>query len=304
MLLNANREHREQLAREERSNERHQRLLGILNNLEKGFPPLVTVAHHDLHSHTKYAATVSHQVWAAYQGDLARVKMPFPTPAEALALPIIKEQVEMDITFMQMDKNLIKLRNEVRQAIVDWGSKVRQDLLDIWTKEPLGQAHEHRSSNLVSVGKNPSITPCPVTLPGSTVEFTKPDGTTTADIRELPEDLQLLLRADVVFKSSRKSGRRHTYPGVVPSALPGFHDYKGSDCHSLGDRWDPEIVSRDDSASAVARALLEWVGRPNATFAEMRVLGATFQCGRCQHLDPYTWEQLVSLTRTVTMSTI
>lgn len=316
-LLKANREHIKQLAWEERSAARHECLAEILDGIyTKGeSPPLISVTLHDSYSEysydrTKYRLGLD---WISSQEDLGKICTAFPTPTEALTIPVVKEQIEKDISVVAIRQNLIDLEMEIHQAIVDWQAKVRQDLFEIWDQgredspvdlEIMMTGHELGVSVLASGSNNPNNLPPAVVLPESTVEFLLLDGKTTHDIRKLPEDLQLLLRADVVFKSFKQSAsgsyeHRRTYPRIVPCTPIGSYKYR-SDwpryLWELGGQWDPKIVTRDHEASMVAHVLLKWIGRPNATFVEMATMGVTFQCARCYQDNPNTWEALVSLT--------
>ncbi|KAB5589540.1 DNA mismatch repair protein MutS [Ceratobasidium theobromae] len=281
--------------REDMKNSRSRDLIKIL---KKDIYPkdesqlLVSVIVHGSYSQRNYAETRHRLIYYPFKWDFWKVYMPFPSPAEALTIPVIKEQIEEDISDEERRQNLINLKKEVGQALVDWRTKIRQDFFKIWNEEreefPIDleatTSHALGISDLTSGSSNQGNLSSPV-LPKFTLKFTRQGGETTQDIRELPEDLQLLLRADVFFKSFQEDDPcmcRHTYLGIASQS---------DSCHSCEDQWDSKTLKHDHEASAVARALLKWIGRPNATSAEMRALGATFQCGRCHHIN--TWEGLI-----------
>ncbi|CAE6487848.1 unnamed protein product [Rhizoctonia solani] len=110
-------------------------------------------------------------------------------------------------------------------------------------------------------------------------DFNAPDLTLTSNaspLDSLPTDTKILLRADVVFK-------KHIYGSCnfYPSGFQEFNDSTG--------------LSYDADSSVVATELLHALGRPEATYLEMRSLGRTFQCGRCIGFSELmAWEGLIN----------
>ncbi|KAB5588922.1 DNA mismatch repair protein MutS [Ceratobasidium theobromae] len=171
----------------------------------------------------------------------------------------IKEQFEMDITGEQIGKKLDKLREKLHRAISDWGAEVRQDLLDIWNRgreehlnhdpgdfsgltapQALGDPGSSSST------QNLDNAPGPVDSPNCMITFARPSGATTKNIRKLPGGHQLLLRAEVIFKCPQGWS---THPGILPCVEFGSY----GTC-SLGERWNPEVASRNNDTSTVARS--------------------------------------------------
>ncbi|KAB5589538.1 hypothetical protein CTheo_7013 [Ceratobasidium theobromae] len=281
-------------SREEMKNSRSRDLIRILKDM---YPKdesrlLVSVIVHGSHSQSDYDETRRRLGYLPSQKDFWKVYMPFPSPAEALTIPVIKEQIEEDISDEELRQNLVNLKKEVDQNLVDWRMRVHQNLFKIWNEEreefPIDleamNNHALGISGLTSCSSNQDNLLSSV-LPEFTLKFIRQDGETTQDIRELPEDLQLLLRADVFFKTFQENDPcvgRHTYPKVVSQFNSRY---------LLEDQWVLKTLKCDHEASTVARALLKWIGRPNATSAEMRALGTTFQCGRCRYIN--TWENFI-----------
>jgi hypothetical protein len=95
-------------------------------------------------------------------------------------------------------------------------------------------------------------------------------------ISSLPVDIQTLLRADATF---RLHGTIYYYPDDFMEASLGFsRPTYGAD------------------TAKVAKRLLTMLGRPDASYLEMKAMGRVFQCGRC-HSSPESmvWKSLVSV---------
>ncbi|KAG8792331.1 hypothetical protein FRC12_006401 [Ceratobasidium sp. 428] len=240
--------------------------------------------------------------------------------AELLAWPIIERIVEDDTSPEDAETSFIETREDFDAAVVDWRTKVEQDLVDIWgagrteddgteakSESSTGKGKEKPAAR-TGAGRNTRKTkervpavelsasetshdPIKLVLPEFTVTFTKPDGTTTTNLSELSPNLQILLRADTMFKA----GPYHSYPGVVsPGGQPRrMTRASGEDLCGKRYRWNAEEVKHDDEASTLAKILLAKVGRFGATTAEMQALRARFRCGRCTQTLPETWESLV-----------
>ncbi|KAG8792356.1 hypothetical protein FRC12_006282 [Ceratobasidium sp. 428] len=240
--------------------------------------------------------------------------------AELLAWPIIERIVENDTSPEDAETGFIETREEFDAAVVDWRTKVEQDLVDIWgagrTEDDGTEAKSESSTGKgkgkaaarTGAGRNTRKTkervpavelsasetsrdPIELVLPEFTVTFTKPDGTTATNLSDLSPNLQILLRADTMFKA----GPHHSYPGVVsPGGQPRrITRASGEELCGKRYRWNAEEVKHDDEASTLAKVLLAKVGRSGATTAEMQALRARFRCGRCTQTLPETWESLV-----------
>jgi hypothetical protein len=106
------------------------------------------------------------------------------------------------------------------------------------------------------------------------VETQTPDFTLTPHLNPLSMDLRVLLRADSRFNLNL-GGRMHYYPET-------FDYYRHESVY-------------DEKSSAVAKRVLQALGRPDASYLEMQGLGESFLCLRCIN-DPtyYTWDKLAS----------
>lgn len=89
----------------------------------------------------------------------------------------------------------------------------------------------------------------------------------------LPLGTRKLLRADAIFKTSN-----------------GLLFYPSDFC------WpgDPSHPTYDSDSASLAQSLLNTLGRSNASYLEMKALGRSFVCGRCNYRQIcYTWKELI-----------
>jgi hypothetical protein len=261
-----------------------------------------------------------------------KVDMPFPTTTELLEWSMVKRLVEKDTSADVLEESFGEVREEFDRAVVEWRDKVERDVFEIWragwngddgpleshpgpstgkSKPPKGKATK-RTGTSPSVRKPQGGTSTPgpstssdridssISFPEFTVTFTKPDGTTTTDVSELPRTTQILLRANTSFILS---DQRYTYPSIVPSAPPALpFGLSGSQEIRYGKRWDPSTVTWDNEGSAIAQVLLERLGCSDATSAEMKAIGHNLRCGRCDFRLPDRWEDLVRAVLLIDLS--
>lgn len=316
-LLEANRAHNEELDRKKRLAERERHVHDLFNKIRNSLPPLVEITAAWPDEEDNVDATSKHVA----DPRTTRTDTPFPTTAELLTWASIQEIVEVDTSLEEVEDAFNQRRGEIDEAISDWRDRVLQDVLDIWHKAPeekstagaggsKGKGKASKSSTK-QAKPNPPANTKPrrksrkgkeraspnydltfgTSLPLCTMKFTLPDGTTTEDLDELPDDLRLLLRADTLFTSS---ARPPFYPDLLPGNSKSSSTYFGPN-RDFGQVWDPEEVERDDDGSATARALLELIGVPDATYPQMKASGQAFVCQRCNYELPDSWDGIVSL---------
>lgn len=242
--------------------------------------------------------------------------LPFPDRSTVLSWRVAKDLVEPDVLVEEMEPELEARREDIKREVAKWQDGFLQKATDVWyqgrdqpispdteaagssetKRKPPRRAPTRRSArHSRSAPMNDSemdINPHVPALPGCTVEFTKADGTTTTDILELPRNVQILLRADTVFASQKLL---RFFPGILSDMSYSFALGNGVVLHSK-DRSGLNPIKRDDIASAIARALLRRLGRPDATYAEMRALWRGFSCKRCAEGKPGFWEEIVCLS--------
>lgn len=267
-LLTAYKDQKKQQAQDRRLRERHELLINRLSDLKRFSPLLVETTIKGLretYSNTTYR--LNDYEWD--EDGIFRVRAPFPTPSSAMGLPIIRSLVDKDISGGNMGQNFDKLSDLVIQDIAAWRTQVERDLAKIWRtgNEPppvrslelpaiVGQTSQRHgpNSNTPARPKDLAKSAKRALLPEVRPKFTRSDGKTTRNIQELPDDLRLLLRADVVFRAQGTNlpTRHCSYPEIVsgPSTTRRSRTSRGE--LLLGDLWDPTAIARDEDGSRVA----------------------------------------------------
>ncbi|QRV86992.1 hypothetical protein RhiJN_15010 [Ceratobasidium sp. AG-Ba] len=283
----------------------------MATSLRDELPPFITVSRLDTPEAPSSESSTSSTPLASNLGrrDL-KIGFSFPNVPELLSWPMIKDIIEEDTSPEQAESKLTAIRDDVARAVVEWRNKLEQDLVDIWnagqteggegdeasdvkgkgkavarTSEPSGGGRDTKESTSI-----PKPREVELALPEFTVTFRKPDGTTTTKLADLSPNLQLLLRADTIFKGEPSY---FNYPTIVPPLVPFDRMTPGAEELYLGVRWDVGKLKRDDESLAISKELLARVGKPDATSAEMWTLRGNFQCGRCTTTLPVLWDRLV-----------
>ncbi|KAG8714181.1 hypothetical protein FRC09_017901 [Ceratobasidium sp. 395] len=272
-------------AQKKRREARIGKLQSFTRSIWNPLPPLVHVTLKIPHNENEPVSN-----YTAPRSDFQDVTawIPFPSTNEFLMWPMIRNIIGEDISPEDVEARLKDIKDEVVQAITEWRDKLEQDVIGIWnsglhgSNEVSGAAlHTTGSTALRAVGR---------AFPEFVVTYGKPDGTTTTNFSELSPNIQVLLRADVMFKGDWHD---HQFPNIVPEAYSGCMLIGFSEETTYGTRWNKNKFERDDDMSAVARNLLARVGRPDAVGAEMQALGRNFTCGRCHRTMSDSWEGLV-----------
>ncbi|QRV72017.1 hypothetical protein RhiJN_00031 [Ceratobasidium sp. AG-Ba] len=285
-----------------RRKDRIDKLESLTRTIWRTLPPLVHVTlklPHDDKPPPKYNLPRSD-----YQD--VRIDMPFPSTNEFLMWPMIRTIIEEDISAEDAEARFNMIRDQVGRAVVEWRVKVEQDLVEIWksgldakddtqvaTASGGGQGAAHRvsgSKGLVDNTGSAALRTVGKAFPEFIITYGKPDGTTTANMTELSPNMQLLLRADVVFKGDHLY---YNFPDILPRAYLGYTLIGGTEEELYGERWDKTKFERDDEMSAIPRNMLARVGRSDVSAAEMRALGRNFTCGMCHKIMTGSWEDLV-----------
>ncbi|CAE6540988.1 unnamed protein product [Rhizoctonia solani] len=298
-LLESNRTYNQRV--DKQRGERISQLQVIISKIREARPPLVhlTLKSSQVTESNKSGTPtsfISNQSNSSEDYPDVTVGQPFPTMAELRTWSMIKRLVMDDRPqSLGMDMRFEKIRDEFDLAVVEWRERIERDLVEIWNADggeeadPESLAIEGGANQLVETNsRNPTSTDgsskeptSKLTLPEFVATYTKPDGTTTTNISDLHPNFQLLLRADTTF-SKTDSQCYYTYPYIVDVCL-GF---------LRNEQWDPNILERDDEASAISRTLLARIGQSEASMAKMKALGGIFRCGRCC-VKADNWESLV-----------
>ncbi|KAG8696696.1 hypothetical protein FRC09_008316 [Ceratobasidium sp. 395] len=124
--------------------------------------------------------------------------------------------------------------------------------------------------------------------------------------RYIHRDTKVLLRADSIFMIS-ESGPVYFYPEVMDELErkladnPGSrykreqnydYDYYDEEPNTI-EQLDTSLLHVHYQAQEVARELLDRLGRPNATYLEMKAVGQRFVCARCWNEKPVGWVEIV-----------
>ncbi|KAG9118794.1 hypothetical protein FRC07_006513, partial [Ceratobasidium sp. 392] len=286
-LLEPNQVYNKKVETERHREERIQILEELVHKYSKRLPPLVHVT-------MKESGSNKHRLEIDYPPDKSPppfklrdedVHAPFPSMVELLTWPIIRNIVDTDISPREFETSFESIRIDFNRALVDWRTKIEQDLGDI-----RGAGRDEDIEALTGSGLPLPADGSGLTVPEFLVTFMKPDGTYTTNLFDLPMNLQTVLRACSMFKS----GFGRTYPGIVPPAAIWQMEEDWTETRLPDKQWDPCQVAWDAEHSAVAKKMLERLGRADATTAEMRALTFHFVCARCNELEPHFWESLVT----------
>ncbi|KAG8765491.1 hypothetical protein FRC12_007469 [Ceratobasidium sp. 428] len=304
-FLESNHEYHQRIDRMKRKRGRHDMFHDRVYKMRKGVPPLVHVtANRPSQVDDPGSNATSVYGVSAHSSRDAKIEMLFPSDDELLRWPMIKRILKNDMSTEEARIKLEEVWDEIEQAVAEWRENVEQDLIEIWNAEEAeagpapsttktngkGTGRNAQTGNGHMIVSNSNSYTVPFDLPEFIVTFGRLDGTTTTDLSSLAPDMQLLLRADTVFKGHEVC---HHYPALVPHASC-FGSYLGNHVEwNHRGRWKAQRFSRDNEASAIAKKLLAQIGRPNATSAETRAFGARFQCDRCTGSSPTTWDRLV-----------
>ncbi|KAG9121935.1 hypothetical protein FRC07_001889, partial [Ceratobasidium sp. 392] len=216
-ILQSNREFYERAERQKRRRDCIRRLDRLVADIRLALPPLVHVSPKDpLEPPTTSTSAIPDR---SHPPDPeVKINMPFPAMAELLTWPIIKDIIENDIPLDDFDQRFNDTRNRFDQTDLvniwrdgqddEGGSEVTDATPQIvetkgkaigrtGTRRSVRVSKGHQSAAQLSTTESLSELP----LPEFTTTFTKPDGTTTTNLPDLSSNLQILLRADVIFKT-------------------------------------------------------------------------------------------------------
>ncbi|KAG9124752.1 hypothetical protein FRC07_010376, partial [Ceratobasidium sp. 392] len=319
-MLKSNRTYNEEVEKKLRRRNRITRIGELVTTMSRALPPLVHVtlepaAQSPGTNESSTFATLS-QLLPEINVTEVKVDMPYPSMTELLAWPMTKTIVDTDTPPEDAETSFSEIQEEFKQAVVEWRSRIEQDLVDIWNagrdedrvdetkpgpstskgqgkgKARIGTRRNTRRTKNNASATQPSSAEVPVEpiFPELTVTYGKPDGTTTTNVSDLSSNVKLLLRADTIFSTRNWHA---CYPVVVPPAAISGRNIGAPPETLYGWRWKAEDVKRDNEKSAVAKELLARLGRSGATTAEMKALGANFRCGRCTQPLPEPWDEMV-----------
>ncbi|KAF8747434.1 A Receptor for Ubiquitination Targets, partial [Rhizoctonia solani] len=176
------------------------------------------------------------------------IRRSFPPLFEVQRLPECQKLMEEDITGSEMKLKLLEKQDVFTEFADKWATRLEEMLI-----QHLPDHVEPPDFNMQGSSLRPRIQPADTLFAG----------------------VQMLLRADVIFKRNGYSSRSF-YP------------------EDFSDTPRPDILSYDTEASSMATELLRALGKPGATYLEIKSMGTVFKCGRCHdHGGPLNWKTIV-----------
>lgn len=196
----------------------------------------------------------------------------FPDFVDALEWPIIENLYETDVPISEMNTRFEEYQNnnEIGTLIAEWQARVEGHMAELLRK------------GRVSDG-----------LPKEVAEPTLPVAESAPNpLRHLSDDQKMLYRADSFFEPIKGTPLSPAclFDKVVSSGY--LFNYKGS-MRPVKGSFDVTAVKRNADAQAAARILLAALGKPDASFLEMKCPEQGYSCGRCHDSSTKTWEEMV-----------
>lgn len=182
---------------------------------------------------------------------------------KTLERPEFKSLVAEDMSLEALEAELEGMRSKFKGEVLDWRSSLEQALIKC-LQEANNSEHEEV---LVSAAGDPQA--LGDNLPRFTLSLGS--GSPIRPINVLPAETQQLLRADSVFAFD-------SHPYFYPD------DFEHEESYGT---FDTNLVK-------FAKALLSALGRPDATYLELKAVGKAFLCGRCHSTRGcMTWKEMV-----------
>ncbi|KAG9119697.1 hypothetical protein FRC07_005144, partial [Ceratobasidium sp. 392] len=263
-LLEANRESRLAREKSERKRARRNRLEEYLRGIKEERAPIVDV-------------TISPPATPGSSSDgvLAPIQIKhegiFPNVGDALQWDEMKGFLEDDLTVEAMEEHLASHLSEITQRADKWIGDIEDHLVGLLRK---GREED---------GLGPDIPNA--TWPLSNDSSDPLENTTPSQ--------KVMLRADSLFERAG-SCAPFVYDALV-TAGRSTYSYLFTSLPSIPETpLDIGKFKRHAEAQKAARMLLENLGKPNATFLEMKAAGQRYRCGRCHDRGGYTWEEIVN----------
>ncbi|KAF8600704.1 hypothetical protein BDV93DRAFT_510727 [Ceratobasidium sp. AG-I] len=256
-LLERNRELRLETEKEQRKHARKLKLSQLLSHIKDADPPLIDAQIKNIEPPSWIPSSptikVSHQ----------RV---FPLAVDLLEYPIMKSLDEADVSASEMEARFEEHREEINAHISEWRVQIEGHMAELLRKG-------RESDGLREAA------PAPI-LPVVELEPNPFD--------KVSDDLKILLRADSLFESTSS-------PFMTPFNYSALTSVRGSSmyAHLREHPLDLAGYRRDARAQGFAKALLAGMGKPDASFLELKSVEPRLMCGRCHNGVFYNWEEMV-----------
>ncbi|KAF8602457.1 hypothetical protein BDV93DRAFT_194019 [Ceratobasidium sp. AG-I] len=258
-LLEAKHCENSERAKEERKRERRKRVYTLLQQLKPQINPFARLLK-ELGFDPCQAPDASED-WLAIPKEL--VNYPFPNYATVLEAPCLDDVNNLELSVEEVEALFYERQDRIEEAITEWRRQGEQQLVDFWQSE----------------NENP-----PSDIANNTTEIQT-------------SHTNFLLRADTIFSwytPGEVTGHRwtHHYPGFVREG--GDHlDTNGHHPHQCPSKMAWRRYYRHVEAEKIAKAILGRHEMPDATYYELKVLGSTFVCARCEDKKPKTWDDMI-----------
>lgn len=194
----------------------------------------------------------------------------FPDSVDALVWPVVKALCDNDTSVEKFEASFEEHRAEIDTQIAEWKSNVEAHMAD-----------------LLRSGRESDSTEGEILRP--TLVVTENDEDPFATVSD---NLKLLLRADSFFHPVRSPVVG--VPLVYDAVITGGYSYQSSySMKPIKNPLDLARFKRYDEAQTAARVLLKSIGKPDASYLELRSVGQRYICGRCHDNALRTWEEMV-----------
>ncbi|QRV72002.1 hypothetical protein RhiJN_00016 [Ceratobasidium sp. AG-Ba] len=268
-LLEANREDRLERERAQRKRERKARLTEYIRDL-KSERQLVIDASINPQPTTNSTPTTSDNT---PPNVLVKHAGLFPDIADALEWEEMKQLLEEDLPVEIMATQVEPILPQIAEHATAWIHDIESRLVELIRK-----GHEEDG-----LGRD---------VPDAV--FSCPKNPSTDLLQNAGSNMKILLRADSFFESPKTGSRVPlVYDALVLNSYPPPAFYHFSVDSQSSKSIDMTKFKRHAAAQRTARMLLAYLGKPNATFLEMRSAGQMYKCGRCHERGNFTWEEMV-----------
>lgn len=197
--------------------------------------------------------------------------VPIPELADALKWPVVKQLVESEIAYKEVETCFVHHKPEIETETLNWCASIKSTLADLLRKG--FSVSDYSTGTQVLDIMAQDVKPNP--------------------FENLSEEMQLLLRADSMFCPSEGDSRV-----LYDQYLVSMRSFVGRSYEKKQDLLKPLDISKlefSPSASSTARSILRSLGRPeNMSFLELRLRNESYICGRCGDDQPKSWEEVVS----------
>ncbi|KAG8739685.1 hypothetical protein FRC10_005281 [Ceratobasidium sp. 414] len=197
------------------------------------------------------------------KGENKALKAPFPSHSLIFDCEPFEQLVDTDASMEDFEETLMGMGPALDQFLVEWKANLEKALV-----QRLPCDTRLLMENSLALDEEPSTASDLAPEPAIEVD--------SQPIRNLPLEIQLLLRADVVWDQTYSSS-----PHFYPESFRGFYSSTA------------DSISFSAKTSEIAKALLIALGCPNATYLAMKAAGPVFTCGRCRGHKSVTWGEML-----------